>query len=112
MVHCDHESKLINFILGMVSRIGKPVRAPMRERLGHSKEKESDGDTGRKEHHEVARVVEFGLFILLAQLDVSIAVGEPKDEEGKGRVGDNVEPGKLPNKGGKHCYGVRHPKVA
>lgn len=66
----------------------------MEERFGDPVEKETDSDASRKEHHKVRKVVKFGLFVLLAELDVSIANGEPKDKKGKARIGDNcVEKG-------------------
>ena len=79
----------------MVSGIGIPVRTAMRERFGDSIEKESHCHTGRVEHEEVTGIVKFGLFVLFTELDVSVAVGEPKDKKGKGRVGNNVEPSEL-----------------
>ena len=59
----------------------------MPERLGDTIKEESDGNTGRKEHHEVTHVIKLGLFILLAKLDVSVTESQPKDEKGKGGIG-------------------------
>ena len=61
----------------------------MPERLGDTIKEESDGNTGRKEHHEVTHVIKLGLLILLAKLDVSVTESQPKDEKGKGGIGSD-----------------------
>ena len=98
MVKRNHHGKLINFILGMVSGICEPVRTTMGQWLGDSKEEETNGHTSTVQHEEIGCVVEFGFFIFLAEFDVTVANSEPKDKEGKGRIGNNVEPSELSRK--------------
>lgn len=67
---------LINTVLGMKAGFGKPIVGAMVERFRGSIKEESDGHTGREEHHKVRLVGEFGIFIGFAQFDVAISPGK------------------------------------
>jgi hypothetical protein len=84
--------KLVDLILRTVSSIGIPMGSLMPERLRNSVVEDTDGNTSSKKHGKVGDPTVFRLFILLSELDVTVLVGNEKQEKKHNGLGDNNEP--------------------
>lgn len=61
----------------------------------HTVDKETNSDTGRKDHGKVGRGGELRWFVLRSELDMTELVGNPEQEEEKNTFGTNKDPGEV-----------------
>ena len=95
VVQRNQQCHLINFILGAISGLGKPMRALMPERFTHAIIKQSHRNPGGQQHGKICQVRKFGLGILPAESNVTVFPRNVQDEEDGNGFGDNDEPYQL-----------------
>ena len=86
-LHGYDKGILIDFILRAVSSVRVViVLFTMPKWLADSIKEQTHANTGTENHGKIGRIREFRFGILFTEFDVSVTIGHPKDEEGKGRI--------------------------
>lgn len=92
--------KLVHFVLGTIGLLSKVVTILMPEGFGHTVDKEGNGDTSGKNHHEVRARRKLGFFVRgWGQLDVSKSIGDKQQKEEKDNPSSNKEPSEVEGNG-------------
>lgn len=94
--HGHVDGKLIHFVLGTIGLLRKVVTILMPEGFGHAIDKEGNGDTSSKNHHEIRARRKLGFFVWgRGQLDVSKFIGDEQQKEEKDTASSNKEPSEV-----------------
>ena len=83
-------------LLTLLGRADRDVGQIVGQRFGHAEEHQAHAHAGRKEHGQPGQHAEFGLFLVIAQLDAAQAADgedhQKADEDGKRQ---DVEPAEV-----------------